>query len=81
MKILSDNAKTFKGAEKEIKKITRSAGVQRYLTNNGVRWEFIIGRAPWDGGRGCERMVKCVKRCLKKVVGRAFLSFEEMRIC
>ncbi len=48
------------------------------MTNKGVIWKFIVERAPWQGGFW-ERMVRCVKRCLKKVVGRAFLSFEEMR--
>ena len=44
----------------------------------GVTWEFIVEKAPWHGGFW-ERLVRCVKRCLKTIVGRAFLSFEEMR--
>ena len=35
-------------------------------------------KAPWWGGFW-ERMVGSVKRCLKKTVGRAYLSFEELR--
>ena len=77
-KLLSDNAKTFKCAAKEVKKITRSTEVQRYLVNKGVTWDFIIEKAPWQGGIW-ERMVRSMKRCLKKTVGRASLSFEEMR--
>ncbi len=41
-------------------------------------WNFIVEKAPWQRGFW-ERMVKCVKRCLKKSVSRASLSFEEMR--
>ena len=77
-RILSDNAKMFKGGAREIKKIVRSANVLRYMADKGVTWEFIVEKAPWHGGFW-ERLVRCVKRCLKKIVGRAFLSFEEMR--
>ena len=42
-------------------------------------WDFIVEKAPWQEGFW-ERMVKCVKRYLKKAVGRASLSYEEMRI-
>ena len=77
-KILSNNAKMFKGTAIEIQRITRSTEVQQYITNKGVIWKFIVEKAPWQGGFW-ERMVRCVKRCLKKVVGRAFLSFKEMR--
>ena len=48
------------------------------MVNKGVAWEFIIEKAPWQGGFW-ERMVGSMKRCLKKAVGRASLSFEEMR--
>jgi hypothetical protein len=75
---LSDNAKTFKAAAKEVSKITRAKEVKRYMADEGVEWEFIIEKAPWQGGFW-ERLVKSVKRCLKKVVGRAFLTFEELR--
>ena len=35
-------------------------------------------RAPWLGGFW-ERLVRSVKRCLKKSVGRSLLTFEELR--
>jgi hypothetical protein len=75
---LSDNAKTFKGAAPEVKNIVRSKEIQHYLVNKGVTWDFIIEKAPWQGGFW-ERMIGSMKRCLKKAVGRASLSFEEMR--
>ena len=77
-KLLSDNAKTFKSAAKEVRAIARSNEVQRYFASKGIEWSFIVEKAPWQGGFW-ERMVKCVKRCLKKVVGRTSLSYEEMR--
>ena len=42
-----------------------------------VKWTFNIERAPWWGGV-FERMVKSVKRCLRKVVAKASLSFEDL---
>jgi hypothetical protein len=77
-KLISDNAKTFKAAAKEIEKISRSHDVQRFLTNKGVVWDFITEKAPWHGGFW-ERLIKSTKRCLKKSMGKTFLSFEEMR--
>lgn len=74
---ISDNAKTFKSASREVKKITRSEEVLRYLTNNRVTWRFIVDRAPWWGGFW-ERMVKTVKQSLKKAVGRTTLTYDEL---
>ena len=48
--ITSDNAKTFKSSSKEIRRITRSNEVLRYLINQRISWNFIIERAPWWGG-------------------------------
>ena len=42
--ITSDNAKTFKSSSKEIRKITRSDEVWRYLVNQRISWHFIIKR-------------------------------------
>ena len=76
--LTSDNAKTFKSSCKEIRKITRSAEVWRYLVNQRISWHFIIERAPWWGGFW-ERLVRSIKRPLKKVLGRSTLNFEELR--
>ena len=75
--LLSDNAKTFKSSSKEIRSICHSPEVFRYLTDQRTSWRFIVARAPWWGGFW-ERMVRSVKRCLKKVVGRTTLTFDEL---
>ena len=76
-KILTDNAKTFKSASKEVRMISESKDVKRYFANRRVTWEFITEKAPWHGGFW-ERMVRSVKRCLKKAIGLASLSFGEL---
>jgi len=50
--MISDNAKTFRSASREVRKIIRSVEVQQYLTNKQVVWEFIIKKVPWWGGFG-----------------------------
>ena len=78
LKIMSDNAKTFKASSQDVSKIKKSPQVKQYLTNRRVEWEFIVEKAPWWGGFW-ERLVRSVKNCIKKVVGRSTLNFEELR--
>ena len=75
--LLSDNAKTFKSASKEIHSIARSTEVSQYLTNQRTSWKFIVAKASWWGGFW-ERMVRSVKRCLRKIIGKATLRLEEL---
>ena len=75
--LISDNAKTFMSASNDLKKIVHSEEVLRYLATNRVTWKFIADRAPWWGGFW-ERMVKTVKVSLKKAIGRAILSYDEL---
>ena len=62
---------------RKIRTITRGASVERYLTNQGVTWDFTSEKAPWHGGMW-ERLVRSVKRSLKKSLGRKSLTFEEL---
>lgn len=75
--LLSDNAKTFKGACKEICKLNRAPEVWQYLTNNRITWRFITEKAPWWGGFW-ERLVRSIKRPLKKTIGRTSLTYDEL---
>ena len=76
--LFSDNANTFRAASKEVKKIARSEEVLHYLTEQRISWKFIVEKAPWWGGFW-ERVVQSVKRSLRKAIGSASLSFEEIR--
>ncbi|GBN86723.1 hypothetical protein AVEN_94604-1 [Araneus ventricosus] len=46
-------------------------------THNCIHWKFIVERAPWWGGF-YERLVKYVKEPLRKILGKALLTFEEL---
>ena len=76
-KMVSDNGKTFKSAAKTIASIVRHPDVQRHFAGIGMEWSFNVEKAPWCGGI-FERMVRSTKRCLKKTIGRAVLSYDEL---
>ena len=75
--VVSDNAKTFKAAARLFKKIMRHEEASRYLEENKIQWTFNVEKAPWWGGV-FERLIRSVKRCLKKVIGRAKFTREEL---
>lgn len=75
--IVSGNAKTFKGTEKQLRTLFRHPQVREEMQNHRIEWRFNLERAPWWGGF-FERMVGCVKRCLKKVLGNARLMYDEL---
>lgn len=64
--VISDNGKTFKGAE-----------LKNFIAIKKIKWRFIVEKSPWWGGF-YERLVRCVKRCLKKVLSNARLTYEEL---
>lgn len=61
-KILSDNGKTFKAAARAIRE---------------VKWIFNVPKAPWWGGV-FEQIVRCTKRCLRKIIGQAKFSQDKL---
>ncbi|KAL9977059.1 hypothetical protein ACROYT_G014423 [Oculina patagonica] len=73
----SDNAKTFKSASKDIRKLVRSPEVWRYLTNNQITWNLIVEKAPWWGGYW-EKLVRSVKSPIQKTIGRSTLTYDEL---
>ncbi|XP_014836152.1 PREDICTED: uncharacterized protein LOC106914091 [Poecilia mexicana] len=78
--IYSDNAMTFKRADKDLKELWQNilgSTLTEFFTDKGITWKFIAERAAWWGGFW-ERLVRSVKTCLRKVLGKASLSFEEL---
>ena len=56
----------------------RFVEVLRYLTDNQIMWQFIVEKAPWWGGFW-ERLIQSVKRPLRRVIGRANLTYDELQ--
>ncbi|XP_028412044.1 uncharacterized protein LOC114534773 [Dendronephthya gigantea] len=77
-RLITDNAKTSKSASKEVKNILRLVEIQQEMASKGIKWDFIIEKAPWQGGF-YERMIQSTKRCLKKILGRSSVDFESLR--
>ena len=65
--VINDNFKTF-----------RSLAVKRFMLLQGIQQHFILPASPWWGGF-YERLVRSVKGCLKKTLGKAFITFEELQ--
>lgn len=65
-KTISDNASTF-----------TSGKVQYFITEKGVTWQFNPPASPWWGGF-FERLVQLVKRCLRKILFKVRISYDEM---
>ena len=76
-KIISDNGKTFKSAAKSIRVVLNHPEVKRHFTDLRMEWSFNVEKAPWTGGI-FERMVRSTKRCLKKTIGKAVFSYDEL---
>lgn len=75
--ILSDNATTFVGAANYLKDIHKDPQATYKLREYGCEWRFIPARAPWFGAIW-ERIIGVVKSCVKKVLGKALVSREEL---
>ena len=76
-KFLSDNGKSFKAAAIFLKRVFKDQTVIDHLSIFGVEWLFNIEKAPWWGGV-FDRLVKSTKRCLKKFIGQAKFSLDEL---
>lgn len=77
--IYSDNASNFVGADKIIRDFLRANKntIHTNLAMDGIQWHFIPARAPHFGGLW-EAGIRGVKYHLKRVVGDAALTFEEL---
>ena len=76
-KFISYNGKTFKAVAKFLKTVFKDSLVQDHLARVGIDWLFNIEEAPWWGGV-FERMVKFTKLCLRKMVGQAKFTQDEL---
>lgn len=77
VRVLSDNARTFKAASKFIENTLNSVEAKRYFEHLHIEWRFNLEKAPWWGGI-FERMIKSAKRCLRKAIGRNILTYDEL---
>ena len=77
--MVSDNASTFKSTAIQLKVLFDHPEVQSYLQKNFLTWRFNMSLPAWWGGF-FERMVGMMKQILRKILGNARLTFEEMEV-
>ena len=51
--------------------------VQNYLLNQRIKWRYNLPKVSWWGGL-FERLVGMPKRCLKKIIGKTRLPYDEL---
>ena len=65
--VISDNGPSFTAEE-----------TQKFAADRFVKWKFNVASAPNWGGMW-ERLVSCVKKCLKKTIGVRQVTFVELQ--
>ena len=77
----SDNAPNLKlvnkTLEQTIHEVLASESVQTYAANHNIVWRFAVELAPWMGGF-YERHIGIVKKSIKKSIGKACLSLDQL---
>lgn len=81
-KVFSDCGTNFVGASRELREMFRASTsdgrrIAQAAASDGVRWRFNPPAAPHFGGLW-EAAVKSTKHHLRRVIGEATLTFEEM---
>jgi len=77
LEVVSDNAKTFVSAAQALEQLFDNEEVQQYLSGLKVKWNVNLEKAPWWNGF-FESMIQSMKRCLKKTIGKARLTLDEL---
>ena len=79
--MISDNGSQFKAGSETIDAvwtgIEHSEEVQSYVSNEAIRWKFIVELAPWKGGF-YERLIGLTKRTLKKSLGKVKMNDQQL---
>ena len=66
------------GAAAWIKQVQKDEKLNDYLARHQITWKFNLSRAPWWGGQ-FERLTGLVKTAMRKTIGNACLTFDELR--
>ena len=77
--MLLDNATTYTAAAAvHLRRLFDSQYLKPSLSHKGTEWKFIPRRALWYGG-WWERLIGMTKSVIKKVLGRSYLTLEELQ--
>eukprot|EP00731_Ephydatia_muelleri_P028378 Em0020g22a len=76
-KVVSDNSKTFRSANKVLKALMDSPEIERHFLDLRIQWTFILEKVPWWRGF-YERLIQSMKRCLRKAIGKTRTDYDEL---
>ena len=76
--VISDNGTNFIASAKFFEDQLTNSSVMSYMTEQKITWKFINPRSPWQGGF-YERLIGLVKTCLKKVLYRKKINYDELQ--
>ena len=75
--MISYNGKTFKSASRSILCLFTDPVIKKHFSDLKLEWSFNIEKAPrWEGI--FKRSIKSAKHCLRKMLGRATLTYDEL---
>lgn len=74
--VYSDNATNYVGSKNSLDNI-KWEDVEKFGTTQCIKWKLSPPTAPWWGG-WWERLVRLVKELLRRVLGKACLTYQEM---
>ncbi|XP_054724179.1 uncharacterized protein LOC129234240 [Uloborus diversus] len=72
----SDNGSNFTGTARALQSLNWEE-IQSECALQNIKWHFSPPTAPWYGG-WWERMVRSIKQILRKCLGKACVTYEEM---
>ena len=73
--VFTDNARTFLAGASMIKNLTLSSSYRSHFSTENVVFKTIPTYSPWYGA--CwERLIRTVKSCIYKTIGRNIFSFD-----
>ena len=75
--VFSDNGGAFEGTNNLLTKLEEDPVVANWLSSHKIKWRFSASLAPWWGGFW-ERMVRTTKELLRKGLGSASLSYDQL---
>ena len=70
--------KTFKAADKILRKLFSYPRVKKFLASKRIEWRFTVDGVPWWGGF-FERLIQNTKTCLRKTLRNSKLNYDELQ--
>ena len=68
----------FRWSRSMEKQVQNDEKLNDFLARHQIMWKFNLSQAPWWGGQ-FECMIGLVKTAVRKTIGNAYLTFDELQ--